>query len=125
MSSTNKQLIHSESNFSSYSYVLRLKMVFFRNVLVIRLYLGVFYFTILFKTFEANNSLTEINAINIQNLIYKINFNDIDIRHENNSRRSLVHGYNDFKCKEQFAELSSSFNKSELWALKGESNHFW
>lgn len=68
--------------------------------------------------------LSAINAINFPNLIHEINFDKIEIKSGNGLRINLVDGYNDSKCTQQFSELRKSFNKSELWALKGEAEYF-
>lgn len=94
-------------------------MVSFKNSLFTQFYLIVFGFANLFETFVASNILAEINAINYEQLTHRINSDNSEIRFENDSSAGLVDGYNDSKCMQQFFELRKSFNRSELWALKG------
>lgn len=99
-------------------------MILFENSLFIRLCLSVIYFTNIFQACSANHILTEINAINFENIIHKVNFDSIEIRSGNDSSRNLADEYNDSNCVKQFSDLRSSYNRSELWAMKGKTNYF-
>lgn len=100
-------------------------MIFLNYSPFFRLFFGAICFTNLFKAFEASNILTETEAISFENLFNKINFDEIEIKLESNLRINLVDGYNDARCTQQFSNLKNSFNKSELWAVQGETKYMF
>lgn len=75
----------------------------------------------LLSTFSANHILSDLTAINFENVILKFDSDEYQkIKFESNAKQSdVVDGYDNLKCAQQFSELKRSLNESEMWAMEG------